>query len=324
MSTAGAGILARKLAKPAQAESAGTPAPTRGLRMAVARASRDIFGAEIDVIGVELGQSGLDDLIVGLTKAHCMIGLEAPEGLVGLVVIDPEALAASGEMMTTGRIKPTPAEARTPTEVDAALVEPFLTGLIKAIQRDCGTSPPGDWFPAVTVGRRFSGTMALRLTLPERPYRIFRMTLDLGVGGRQGEIAFALPVPASAREKRPDQRSLPDWSALMSEVVMQTPTEVEAILGRIRLPLSMADALKVGQVLPLLELDIATVSLQAPDGSCIANCRLGQSGGMRAVRIEPKPETAMEEGGHFKSPRTRLSEVIGDAAVDGSIQESSD
>lgn len=213
---------------------------------------------------------------------------------MGLVVADPEALAAAGEMMTTGRIKPNAAEPRSPTEADAALLEPFLTGLIAAIQRDCGTSPPGDWFAATTVGRRFSGMTALRLALPERPLRILRMTVDLGAGGRQGEIAFALPAAVPPREKRPEGRGVPDWPARMSEVVMQTPTEVEAILGHIRLPLSMADALKVGQVLPLPELDIATVSLVAPDGSCIANCRLGQSGGMRAIRIEPKPEIAME------------------------------
>lgn len=318
MSTAGAGILARKLAKPARAEGDEAPAPTRGLRMAVARASRGVFGAEIDVIGVETGQSGLDDFLSGLGTAHCLIGLEAPQGLVGLVAPDPEALAAAGEMMTTGRIKPNAAEPRSPAEVDAALLEPFLTGLIAAIQMDCGASPPGDWFAAIAVGRRFSGMTALRLALPERPFRILRMTLDLGAGGRQGEIAFALPAAMPPREKRPDGCGVPDWTARMSEVVMQTPTEVEATLGRIRLPLSMADALRVGQVLPLPELDIATVSLVAPDGTCIANCRLGQSGGMRAVRIEPKPEIAMEEGGPFTPPRMQLSEAISDEGVDGS------
>jgi flagellar motor switch protein FliM len=102
----------------------------------------------------------------------------------------------------------------------------------------------------------------------------------------------------------------------MSDVVMQTPTEVEAILGRLRLPLAIAEALKVGQVLPLLELDIGDVSLEASDGSRIANCRLGQSGGMRAVRVEPKPEIAMEEGGHFNAPRMRLPEHTIDDPLD--------
>ncbi len=308
MSTANAGILARKLAKPAQAESARSQTPMRALRMEVARASRDVFGAEIDVIGVEITQSGLDDLVSPLSKGHCPIGLVAPEGLVGLVIADPEVLAAAGEMMTTGRIRPTPAEARSPTEVDAALIEPFLTGLMTAIQRDCGSSSPGDWFPAIAVGRKFSGVMALRLALPERPYKIFRMTLDLGAGGRQGEIAFALPAAIAAPEDPPERHCRADWPAQMSDVVMQKPTEVEAILGRFRLPLAIAEALKVGQVLLLLELDIGAVSLEASDGSRIANCRLGQSGGMRAVRVEPKPEIVMEEGGHFNAHRMRLPE----------------
>ncbi len=306
MSTASAGILARKLAKPAQAEGGGSQTPMRALRMAVARASRDVFGAEIDVIGVEIAQSGLDDLVSPLGKGHCLIGLVAPEGLVGLVIADPEVLAAAGEMMTTGRIRPVTAEVRSPTEVDAALVEPFLTGLMTAIQRDCGTSSPGDWFPTIAVGRKFSGVMALRLALPERAYKIFRMTLDLGAGGRQGEIAFALPVAIAAPEDHPERRGRAGWPVQMNEVVMQTPTEVEAVLGRLRLPLAIAETLKVGQVLPLLELDISAVSLEASDGSCIANCRLGQSGGMRAVRVEPRPEIAMEEGGHFNAPRMRL------------------
>lgn len=308
MSTESAGILARKLAKPVQAEGAGSQTPMRALRMAVARASRDVFGAEIDVIGVEITQSGLDDLVSPLGTGHCLVGLVAPEGLVGLVIADPEVLAAAGEMMITGRIRPTPAEARSPTEVDAALIEPFPTGLMTAIQRDCGTSSPGDWFPAIAVGCKFSGVMALRLALPERPYKIFCMTLDLGAGGRQGKIGFALPVAIAAPEEPPERRSRADWPAQMSDVVMQTPTEVEAILGRLRLPLAMAEALKVGQVLPVLELDIGAVSLEASDGSRIANCRIGQSGGMRAVRVEPKPEISMEEGGHFNAPRMRLPE----------------
>ncbi len=314
---AGAGILARKLAKPVQAEGARAPPPPRGLRMAVARAAQAVFGAEIDAIGVEISQTGLDDLVAGLGSAHCLIGLAGPEGLVGLTAADQEALAAAGEIMMTGRIKPTQAETRSPTDVDAALLTPFLTVLIEAIRRDCGASSPGDWFRSITVGNRFSGAMALRLALPERPYRVLRMTLDLGAGGRQGEIAFALPSAVPAGEKRPDRSGALDWTALMNVVVMQTPTEVEAILGRIRLPLKVADALRVGQVLPLLELDIAAVSLQASDGSCIANCRLGQSGGMRAVRIEPKPEIAMEEGGHFRPPRMQLPEATGDAAEEG-------
>ena len=102
----------------------------------------------------------------------------------------------------------------------------------------------------------------------------------------------------------------------MSDVVMQTSTEVEAIRGRLRLPLAIAEALKVGQVLPLLELDIGDVSLEASDGSRIANCRLGQSGGMRAVRVEPKPEISMEEGGHFNAPRMRLPEHTIDDPLD--------
>ena len=89
---------------------------------------------------------------------------------------------------------------------------------------------------------------------------------------------------------------------------MQTPTEVESIIGRLRLPLAIEETLKVGQVLPLLELDIGAVSLNASDGSCIATCRLGQSGGMRAVRVEPKPEISMEEGGYFNPPQIRQPE----------------
>ena len=67
MSTASAGILARKLEKPVQAEGAGSQTPMRALRMAVARASPVVFGAEIDVIGVEITQSGLDDLVSPLS-----------------------------------------------------------------------------------------------------------------------------------------------------------------------------------------------------------------------------------------------------------------
>jgi len=61
------------------------------------------------------------------------------------------------------------------------------------------------------------------------------------------------------------------------------------------MPLFQAENLAVGQVIPLPGCTVSSVKLLARDGRKVATARLGQSGGMRAVRVEAAPHLQMED-----------------------------
>jgi flagellar motor switch protein FliM len=119
------------------------------------------------------------------------------------------------------------------------------------------------------------------MLLPDGPYRIVRLTLDLGAGGRQGlaVLMVRLPpprVPAPTEERPP---------ATVAGQVLLSQAPLTAVLYRLRLPLEEAEALQIGQVLPLAGVTVASVRVEA-GGQDLGPARLGQVAGMRAIRIE--------------------------------------
>ena len=59
------------------------------------------------------------------------------------------------------------------------------------------------------------------------------------------------------------------------------------------MPIAQAQTLRVGQVLPLSGCTVHSVRMVSADGRDVGAAKLGQSGGMRAIRIETAPPADM-------------------------------
>ena len=175
------------------------------------------------------------------------------------------------------------------------------------------------------VARPVIDPRLLAALLDEGGYRLIRapVTLSSPSGQRSGDVGLVLPegggaqaFRASARRAGPAPvsahggdaaagqragRSLSNgrmedavgpeaevedrFAAAIKAQVMAAPASLNAVLGRVRMPLNQVMALKVGDRLEMPLSQIETVEIIGVDGRRRAEARLGQARGMRALRV---------------------------------------
>jgi flagellar motor switch protein FliM len=269
--------------------------PYRALRQAVTRAAAQSIGLSLTVLGISEETGPLDDILSRVEPGLMLVALESTSGYAGLAGIDLQTRAALIEVQTLGRVSPATAQDRPPTGADLVMADPFLKrALHEIVLETTGTSLDG-WAEGYRLSARIPGPRDAGLALPDGAYRILRLTLDLGAGGRQGLLVIALPLPGPADSPPPPQDPPAAWSAALGANVLSAAAEVRAVLHRMRLSLRVVEDFEPGQIIGLTGASVATVRVEAPDGSLLAPARLGQMSGMRAIRLGPPNRPDMDE-----------------------------
>lgn len=147
----------------------------------------------------------------------------------------------------------------------------------------------------MTLGDPFESLRAASLAMADADYRIMRVTVDLVPDARQGEMIIFLPNHQSATVSTPEIMIDGTWDRRMYAAVSQAPAALQAVLHKMHLTLGYVDGLQVGDVLPLSGATVGSVRLFAPDDVMVGKARLGQSAGMRAVRIQAPPEPELRD-----------------------------
>jgi flagellar motor switch protein FliM len=226
-------------------------------------------------------------------------------GAAGLLVLDSGLFSALIEAMTLGRLGATaPAMPRRPTATDAALLGALIDRVLADLDRgllEVGAAPEG-WRMARAVGdQRLLGAI-----LDEGGYRLAELSVELSAAGaagsarRSGRLALLLPDPDRVQVPVPSAHAAdrapvaePDaFSRGIEGAVQGAPAVLTAVLGRVALPLEQALALAVGQRLELPISALEEIELVGLDTRAYAAARLGQTRGMRAIRI-----TVLADGG---------------------------
>ena len=251
-------ILARMAVRQKTTVSDVPLTSSRALRVAMTRAADKALGLSLSVTGVGEEFMALDGIVDSLPAEYLYAGLERSGETIGLIGLDGQMRAAVIEMQTIGNLVKTPQTGRAPTSTDMMLAAPLCDMLLKLIPETTAGSDLDGWAGDVVLGDAFESLRSAGLALQDTGFRLMRLTLDLTVGERQGEIVLALP----------------------------NLSPLNAILCRMTLPIGKIDNLQVGDILPLYGATVSTVRLYAPEGIEVGAARLGQSGGMRAIRIE--------------------------------------
>jgi flagellar motor switch protein FliM len=271
------------------------PLPARALRQAAARAAARGAGLPLVVLGVEMTESSLDDLVAGLDPHHLLVMIGAAAGPEGVLALDPELGAALTEMQTVGRLLPQPAPLRDPTTADLAMAEPFAHRFLAELRAEVGESPLARTLAELGLLGRFANPRAIALALPDTGFRVIRLSLDLGLPDRQAGLLLALPRHVPRAPEPPPSPADPVWSAALGSAVMDAPCTLNAILHRLTLSLGQVEGFTIGQVLPLPGVSVSSVRLEGPGGLPVAPGKLGQMGGLRAVRLMTPRPPQMEE-----------------------------
>ncbi|PVE46987.1 hypothetical protein DDE23_12035 [Pararhodobacter aggregans] len=209
-----------------------------------------------------------------------LTGAEAP----ALALMDQEGFGAVIEAMTMGRLAARPTGPRRPTTTDAAL----LAEVIDATLAGLGAEDP---LSGLRCGRPVADHRLLPVILEEIDYDLVALTAVVVSGSvtRPLRLMLALPRPDAAEVVASAEEPARDWSEALNAAVMRAPASLRAELGRVTLPLAEVLALGPGSSLTLPLSNLEEVQLVALDGAVQAVGRLGQTRGMRAVRLTGWP-----------------------------------
>lgn len=278
-------VLARKLAAGSGTQRAARSL-LRVLRLAVARTAADEVGAPAAVIGATEYRGALDELSENLPETGMPVLLEGDDGRLGGAIVDGQLVSALVQQLTTGQILAPWPDSRRFTPTDAALIAPFLDGILarlvdlveQADDRDC------------VAGLRCAGMAedpgGLLLALEDGAFRVLELSLDIGGGARQGGLVLVLSEPAGGAESG---TAPPPHPRGMERNFGAIRAELTAVIERLRLPLAQLARMQPGELLPLARGRLNQTELVALDGRVIATGKLGQAGGLRAIRLRLTP-----------------------------------
>ena len=284
-------VLRRKLAPPAPDPKASDPAPSgaaQGVGRAFARALSNATPLVADggvtrrsiVSQSELFDSIESDAFVGLLAA----GSAGP----ALAVLDQSGFSAVIEAMTIGCLGPRAPVTRRATPTDASLladlIDKTLADLNDPAALECR-------FQSVVPDHRL-----LAVLLDDVPFDlvVHDLTVLSGDEKRTAQVMLAFPhvvapVTDVGHEADTGEPEANVWQTALEESVLLAPASLRAELGRVTMPLSEVLELGVGGALTLPLSNLEELQLVALDGTVQAVGRLGQSRGMRAVRLTSWP-----------------------------------
>lgn len=279
--------MRRKLAvrKP---EGAQESAADRSLRLALARAAQDEMVLPLEVSELTEVRRSLSELLELPPERGLIAMLEGPGMALGIIVLAQPVLATMIEMQTMGRLSPTENAPRKPTRTDAAMVAGFIDRVLRGLEGGLEEEPEISWAGGFNYASFLADPRPLGLLLEDVPYRVFQIQVTLAGGARRGEVLLALPAEGRARQKVapvPDLAAARAFQADLAAQVQAVQSELGAVLHRVTVPLSAVMGLQVGDSVPLPMAALERVVLEGLDGRRLAEGRLGQNNGMRAVRL---------------------------------------
>ncbi|MCC0073861.1 MAG: FliM/FliN family flagellar motor switch protein [Rhodobacter sp.] len=283
-------VLRRKLAPRPSTPPEDAAAEARGPAAALVRSFARAVSAAAPLVAedgsLHRRRASLAELL-DTVDPEAFVALLTIEGQgPGLAVVDQDGFVTIIEAMTVGRLAARPPQARRPTATDAAL----LGGLLNAALAGLGADDPA---AALRIERAVPDHRLLPVLLDDGDYDLVALTATLVAGAvtRPLRAMLALPRHASATSgpSEPPETDTARWSGALESAVMQAPVVLRAELGRVTLPLAEVLGLGIGSTLTFPLSNLEEVRLIALDGQNPATGRLGQTRGMRAVRLTQPP-----------------------------------
>lgn len=276
-------VLRRKMGAEPATGGVGVGAE-RAWRLALARAARDAAGVALEVTEMRDLRLSLAELVEMPAERALLALLDTGGEGLGLVAMEPAVLAGLVAMLTTGRVA-VDAVARRPTRTDAAMVAPMLDAALAGLSDALAGQDEAGWAEGWRYASFLDEPRPLALLLEDVTYRVLRADVSLMRGAATGAILLALPATARARAVTVPSPDDGAFQAAFARQVEGVAALMGAELVRLTLPLSRIMALQVGEELPLAEATVARLVLRGVDGRALAEGRLGQMRGMRAIRL---------------------------------------
>ena len=274
-------VLGQKAQAARRAYEARAMSPAKALRRALSRTADLLWDLALVTQGVSQEMLDQDGVIEALRPGELLLLLDGPDGAVGLVSIDRELMTGLIEVQTIQQVTQIPIENRPLTPTDAAMMAPLIDGTLGRLVENLEGHPICPQLDGYRFGAMIEDSRGASLLLDASSYRLFRVSMDLALGRRRGEMQLIFPE----RDLRSSSFGAPDALGPYEKRVKLLPAKLDAVLARVRIPLRKVRGLKPGELIPLPPEVLDGVELLAGEGKIVARGRLGQLNGMRAVRL---------------------------------------
>lgn len=243
--------------------------------------------------------------------------LAADDHAPGLALLSQIGFMSIIEAMTIGRFAAHTPGARRPTGTDANL----LADILDATLAHLGTVPDS---PDTASRYRFSRAVPdhrlLPVLLDDTEFEILRLSCVLIAGEQERDLELWLCLPDPGRNQTAQNTSqdpcaeTDPWGHALENAVLQAPVKMRAELGRVTMNVAEVMDLTAGAMISLPLSNLEDVRLVALDGEEHAVGRLGQTRGMRAMRIisthgTPEVATVMTPAIPTGAPITQNSDA---------------
>ncbi|WP_333817788.1 FliM/FliN family flagellar motor switch protein [Tabrizicola sp.] len=289
MTAASTDVIRRKIdrARPTQAE--GAPGADRGWRLALARAARDAMGLDLDFRSLTIARQSLAEILETVPDRALLALLDGPQGGLGVIMLGATVTATFIEKQTLGRLSAQPPVPRKASRIDAAMVAGVIDRALQGLDEALVEEADLVWAGGFRYASYLEDARPLGLMLEDEAYRVLSAEVVLGDGGREGRVILVLPAAGRGASPvlAPDiaEADIPQFTEALSAQVMQAGCRLDAVIGRLVLPLHQIMALQVGEVLMLPTAGLDRVSLETVEGRHLVPARLGQHRGMRALKL---------------------------------------
>lgn len=276
------GGLARKLAVSKDGKGALNASHTlKALRRSLARAAAEQCDLPLAVLAARQSNKIPEDLTEVLSDKDLLVVLDGPGGRMGAVTMDAPLVTALIQKQTIGQVMGKGPSERNYTPTDAAMTAEFLEKSFRKVADLLEGQTDQMIFSGYRFGAQIEDVRSLVLGLEAEDYRLITLNVDLAVGAMQGVMNLILPEPTAEELGKGKGASGP----CLGHNLGAMRAELSAVLCKVRVPLNEFSALQVGELLQLDQAFLYETDLIAIGGQTIAQGRLGQLNGSRAVRL---------------------------------------
>ncbi|MGR3483476.1 FliM/FliN family flagellar motor C-terminal domain-containing protein [Salipiger marinus] len=276
-------VLSQKASAARRALEARSMSPAKALRRALSRTADVLWDLALVTHGIDLSVVEQENLVTVLPADTLLLLLDGPEGVLGIAAVDRQVMTGLIEVQTILQVTQMPLDDRPLTQTDAAMMAPLIDGALDRFVRYLEDHPLRSRFEGFRFGAMIDDARSAALLLDAPEYQMLRVSVDLALGRRRGELLLLFPEPGLAEESA--AAPVPDAPGPYEQRMKLLPARMEAVLCRIRLTLRAAQALQPGDLLLLPRDALDGAEFYAGKGDAVAGGRLGQMNGMRAIRL---------------------------------------
>lgn len=289
----------------------------KAISQSLAKVAQEMLGLPLRVTELTETRRGLADLPEMLEDLSLLAVIEGPGEGLGLVALPPSTLSVLIEMQTMGRLGKSAPGLRKPTRIDAAMAADFIDALLAMIEEFLIEDDAISWAGGFRYASHLDDPRPLGLLLEDISYRVWSARITFGVGAeREGGFLWAVPqtgrgaAPKRARAQDVQGAVAPDpgpiWEEALERAVLSAPATLDAVLHRVTLPLAAVMGFAPGMEIPIPEDALEKIALEGQGRRKLSQARLGQSRGMRALRLVEADET----GGLEAVPKRKPSALV--------------